>query len=330
MHLKKTMLVVTGANGFIGSVLVRLLNELGRDDIVCVDTVNLIERSEPLSKTRYQKFFNPSDFLNCLLSLPDTNAPEAIFHMGAISATTETDWEKLVTNNIDLPKTLFGYCAEKNIPFIYASSGAVYGGGEKGFDDTTDPKAFLPLNLYGRSKRDFDVWALEQAKAPTHWAGLRFFNVYGPNEYHKGEMASVVYKAFLQIKSSGRLRLFRSHSPEYKDGEQLRDFVYVKDIARWMVEIFQNKLFASGIYNLGYGRARTWLSLAEAVFKEMGQPVNIDWIDVPTSIRNQYQYFTEAVMKKAQLQRLSEPRFNLEDGVADYVKSYLLASDPYY
>lgn len=330
MHLKKTMLVVTGANGFIGSVLVRLLNDLGRNDIVCVDTIDLIERSEPLRKSRYQKFFSPTAFLDWLLSLPNGEAPEAIFHMGAISATTETDWEKLVTNNIDLPKTLFSYCSEKRIPFIYASSGAVYGGGEKGFDDSTETKAFSPLNLYGRSKRDFDVWALEQAKAPPHWAGLRFFNVYGPNEYHKGEMASVVYKAFLQIKSSGRLRLFRSHNPQYKDGEQLRDFVYVKDIARWMIEIFQNKSFASGIYNLGYGHARTWLSLAEAVFKEMGQPVNIEWIDVPASIRTQYQYFTEAVMKKARSQRLSEPHYKLEDGVADYIKNYLLASDPYF
>ena len=323
------MIVVTGANGFIGSDLVRSLNEIGREDIVCVDTVDLNERSEPLRKSRYEKFFNPKSFLDWLLSLPKNEAPEVIFHMGAISATTETDWEKLVINNVELPKTLFRYAHDKSVPFIYASSGAVYGGGEAGFNDASDTKIFSPLNLYGRSKRDFDIWALEQDQMPQRWVGLRFFNVYGPNEYHKGEMASVVYKAFLQIKASGRLRLFRSHNPNYRDGEQLRDFVYVKDITRWMIEIFQKKNFASGIYNLGFGRARTWLSLAEAVFREMGLPVNIEWIDIPAPIRNQYQYFTEAVMEKARAQNLSEPLYDLEAGVDDYVKNYLLASDPY-
>jgi ADP-L-glycero-D-manno-heptose 6-epimerase len=249
--------------------------------------------------------------------------------MGAISSTTETDWEKLKKNNIELSQILFQHCAEHNIHFIYASSGAVYGSGEHGFDDRCKSAHFQPLNLYGKSKRDFDIWVAQQEVVPQKWHGLRFFNVYGPNEYHKGEMSSVVYKAFLQIRETGSLKLFRSHNPKYKDGEQLRDFVYVKDIVRWMWEIHLEKKLLNGIYNQGYGTARSWIDLAKGVFANMDRPLKINWIDIPAHIREQYQYFTKAEMDHAFQSGLSQPQFSLEGGVQDYLKNYLLTSDPY-
>ncbi|MCB0411996.1 MAG: NAD-dependent epimerase/dehydratase family protein, partial [Bdellovibrionales bacterium] len=205
-------------------------------------------------------------------------------------------------------------------------SGAVYGDGSKGFDDTKPSTTYTPLNPYGESKRAADIWIEEQTPAnkPTHWYGLRFFNVYGPNEYHKGDMASVVYKAFLQVGESGRLRLFRSHNPAYDDGHQMRDFVYIRDICSWMIDLYESKSVQSGIYNLGYGKARTWLDLATQVFKSMDRPLDIDWIDIPESIRNQYQYFTKAEMSKLLSQGLKDPQWPLESGVEEYVEQFLM------
>lgn len=320
------MIIVTGANGFIGSVLVRDLNARGRTDIVCVDTVRPEERRGPLTKCLYHSFVHTDDLPSWLADRP--GRIEVIFHMGACSSTTEKNWDYLYANNTLYTQKLFEFCTHHRIPFYYASSAAIYGGGEKGFDDATSTDQFKPLNLYGKSKWMFDIWASEQHETPLHWAGFRFFNVYGPNEYHKGNMASVVYKAYHQIRETGSLKLFKSYKKEYADGHQLRDFVYVKDVTRWMIEFWKNPAAQSGIYNMGYGKARTWLDLAHAVFSAMEKPVNIEWIEMPEDIRPQYQYFTEAVMRRLFEQKISPAAYSLEAGVHDYIKEYLSQSDP--
>jgi ADP-L-glycero-D-manno-heptose 6-epimerase len=323
------MFIVTGANGFIGSAMVRELNRQNIHDILAVDIVGLEERPEPLAKAKYSRFLLTPNFMDWARKNISSKQVKGVFHLGAISSTIETDWQKLKENNIELSQLLFTFCQSWGCPLIYASSGAVYGSGELGFSDTTDSKLFQPLNLYGQSKKDFDVWALEQKLAPARWHGLRFFNVYGPNEYHKNEMASVAYKAFLQIKSSGKLKLFRSHHPDYKDGEQLRDFIYVKDITRWMWELYSSNHTPNGIYNMGFGVSRSWLDMAKVLFEVLQTPMDIEWIDIPAHIRNQYQYFTQADMTKSFSSGLSKPQFHLESGVTDYLKNYLLTHDPY-
>ncbi len=321
------MLIVTGANGFIGSALIWELNRAGFEDILCVDPVSLEERGELLKPLKYTQIFDKYEIFDYLKKhSPNINA---VFHIGACSSTTETNEAFLKENNTDYSKLFFNYCTEKDIPFIYASSAATYGDGSLGFSDLTDSSNLAPLNLYGWSKLNFDIWALQQPNTPRRWYGLRYFNVYGPNEYHKKDMASVVYKAFHQIKKNGSLKLFKSHDVKYEDGKQLRDFVYIKDVTRWMLEFLNNTHAESGIYNMGFGKAQTWLDLATATFKHTGEPLNIDWIEIPENIREQYQYFTEAKMDKHKSQGLSDPEWSLEVGIKDYVSNYLLSESPY-
>lgn len=323
------MLVVTGANGFIGSAMVWELNNAGRSDILCVDPVTLTDRKELLAPLKYSEFQTEKQFLEYIANSKESSKITGIFHMGACSSTTETNEGFLNENNTEYTKKLFNFCTKNNIPFIYASSAATYGDGSLGFDDEMDPTPLQPLNLYGWSKQKFDVWALEQKATPPKWYGLKFFNVYGPNEYHKESMASVVYKAYHQVKDNNKLKLFKSHHEGYEDGKQLRDFVYVKDVTRWMKEIYLNENIDSGVYNVGSGKARSWLDLAENVFANMSVDMNIDWIEIPENIRGQYQYFTEAKMDKLMGQGLSQPQWPLEKGIKDYVINYLMTDNPY-
>ena len=321
------MVVVTGANGFIGSALVWELNQAGRRDIVCVDSVSLKDRPELLLNLQYDRFLLKDELWSFLETPEAIRSVDAILHMGACSSTTEMNVAFLTENNFEYTKRLWNWCTAHGKPYIYASSAAVYGDGAEGFDDARPSSVFKPLNPYGESKAAFDRWAEEQVAAkrpaPPTWLGLRFFNVFGPNEYHKGPMSSVVFKAFNQINETDSLQLFRSHNPKYADGKQMRDFVYVKDVTRWILELTKKRDVRSGVYNMGYGEARTWLDLAGAVFDNMKKPAKIKWIDVPEEIRPRYQYFTEAKMSRLLGLGLSKPQWPLERAVADYVTNYL-------
>lgn len=317
------MVVVTGANGFIGSVMVSELNRANIPVIACVDTVSLKERPQPLTAKKYDHFLLKDELWN-FLNLPKTIQDCSwIIHMGANSSTTETNAEFLTENNTLYTERIFEWCSRHKKNLIYASSAATYGAGELGYDDSTDANHLKPLNLYGESKVAVDRWVQKQNTNPVHWYGLKFFNVYGPNEYHKGPMASLVYKAFHQIMKNGELELFKSYRPDYQDGEQMRDFVYVKDVTAWMLELMQKKP-KSGVYNMGFGKARTWVDLATAVFHSVNKPVNIKFVPMPESIKHQYQYFTEANMTNWINLGMSQPKWSIESGVADYLKNYLL------
>lgn len=315
------MIIVTGAAGFIGSCLVNKLNNKGYRNIIAVDDFSNPLKNKNLENKAILRKVHRNDFFEWLNNNSDDI--KFIFHLGARTDTTEFDKAIFDELNLNYSKAMWNACCEYNIPIIYASSAATYGMGEFGYDDNHElPFKLKPLNPYGESKNEFDKWVLEQEKKPPYWAGLKFFNVYGPNEYHKGRMASVVLHAFNQIKETGKVKLFRSHNPEFKDGEQLRDFIYVKDLVSlcWLGMLYQKD---SGIYNMGTGKARSFLDLARAVFSALNIPENIEFIDTPEDIRDKYQYFTQANMEKLRSIGYEVPFMSLEDGVTDYVQNYL-------
>lgn len=316
------MIVVTGAAGFIGSYLCEVLNAKGFNNLILVDDFSKQEKiANHENLNSYQKI-ERSKFISWLNSTEETI--DFIFHLGARTDTTEFKWEILEELNLAYSKAIWQLCASKNIPLVYASSAATYGNGEFGYDDNTEIlDKLVPLNPYGDSKNEFDKWVIKQDIHPPFWAGLKFFNVYGPNEYHKGRMASVIFHAFNQIQEKGEMKLFRSHNPEYTDGGQLRDFIYVKDIASVCLFLMNEKP-TSSIYNLGSGTARTFLDLAMATFTALNKSLNISFIDTPEDIRDKYQYFTEANMTKLIATGYSSPFTTLESGVKDYVQNYLL------
>ncbi len=315
------MIIVTGAAGFIGSCLVSRLNAEGLNDLVLVDDFSDAEKNKNLEGKKYAEQIDREIFPAWFRE--NAGKVKTVLHIGARTDTTEFDKAIFDKLNVNYSKTVWEICTANNIPLVYASSAATYGLGEYGYNDDHDVVEKLkPLNPYGESKNEFDKWALAQSKTPPHWYGLKFFNVYGPNEYHKGRMASVVFHAFNQISATGGMKLFRSHNPEYKDGEQLRDFIYVKDVVDVIVFLYRNTP-ASGLYNLGTGKARTFLDLARSTFRALEKPENITFIDTPADIRDKYQYFTEANMSKLRKAGYEKTFTSLEDGVADYVKNYL-------
>lgn len=315
------MIVITGSAGFIGSCLVSKFNSEGITDLILVDDFSKIEKDKNSQDKKYSQKIERSVFIEWLKK--NYVEVSAVIHIGARTDTTEFNVELFNELNLNYTKALWNICSSENIQFIYASSAATYGLGEHGYSDDENKIPMLkPLNPYGDSKNDFDKWALKQTQCPPNWQGLKFFNVYGPNEYHKARMASVIFHSFNQIKNAGKVKLFRSHNPKYTDGGQLRDFVYVKDVVNVIWFLYTQKP-NNGIYNLGSGKARTFLDLAKATFKAMGVEPNIEFIDTPIDIRDKYQYFTEADMRKLISVGYTQPFTSLEEGVSDYVKNYL-------
>jgi ADP-L-glycero-D-manno-heptose 6-epimerase len=326
------MILITGAAGFIGSVIVKHLNDQGITDLLLCDHFESGDKWKNLRGLKYDSFVQVEDlFSHPLWKKP--GAFKAIYHMGACSDTTELNMDFLYKNNTLFTNTLLTLSQQKNIPIVYASSAATYGAGEQGYsDDHKGVSGLRPLNKYGYSKQLSDEWILSQTKKPKVWFGVKFFNVFGPNEYHKGKMSSVVYQSFNQIKGDGEVKLFKSHRPDYKDGEQLRDFVYVKDVVRAMVELIaagKKKPTLSGIYNLGTGEARSFHDLVKATYAAMDKESKIKFIDMPVELRNQYQYYTQADMGKL---KKALPKFKfmkLEDAVNDYVRQHLAQPEQY-
>lgn len=328
------MLILTGAAGFIGSCLLRKLNDEGLTDIVIVDDFSRPDKNRNLEGKDFSKKIDRREFLPWF----QAHASEIsfVFHLGARTDTTEQN--PLIFNelNLDYSKSIWQICAANQIPLVYASSAATYGAGEHGYEDSHEIVPQLkPLNPYGLSKNDFDKWALDKSRqsavgsrqpshlSPPFWAGLKFFNVYGPNEYHKGRMASVIFHTVKQVKETGGMKLFRSHRPDFADGQQLRDFIYVKDVVDVCL-FFYNNQKNSGLYNLGTGKARTFKDLATATFRAMDMELNIRFVDMPADIRETYQYFTEANMYKLRAAGFEKVFYTLEDGIMDYVGQFLL------
>jgi len=322
-------IIVTGAAGFIGSCMVQYLNEQGHINLILVDDFGIESKRVNWESKRYEAIVERQSLFEWL----ERNEPtiDVFIHLGARTDTTEFNYAIHEELNVVYSQDVWNYCTEKNIPLIYASSAATYGSGELGYDDSHEVVENLkPLNPYGISKNEFDKWALKQTETPPFWAGLKFFNIYGPNEYHKGRMASVIWHSFNQIKKDGLVKLFKSHRPDFKDGEQLRDFVYVKDLVKviyWMIgQLTVNRqplTVPSSLYNLGTGTARSFYDLASSTFRGLDLEPNISFVDMPLDIRDKYQYFTEANMQKLKAAGYTDTFYTLEEGVDDYVRNYL-------
>jgi len=318
------MIVITGAAGFISSCLIAYFNELGYKELVLVDDFSRPEKKANYENKIFKELVDRKDFIQWI----DENQrfTQFVIHLGARTDTTEFDKQIFDELNLNYSKDVWNKCVEYSLPLIYASSAATYGLGELGYEDNHDiPKDLKPLNPYGDSKNDFDIWALKQEKKPFFWAGLKFFNVYGPNEFHKSRMASVIFHTYNQIQKTGEMNLFRSHVPEYKDGEQLRDFVYVKDVAKVITFLMESRK-QSGLYNLGTGQARTFYDLAANTFKALDLEPKIGFVDTPEDIRGNYQYFTEANMSKLLKAGYKDGFMTLEEGVKDYVQNHLVGT----
>ncbi|MCB9066108.1 MAG: ADP-glyceromanno-heptose 6-epimerase [Chitinophagales bacterium] len=315
------VIAITGAAGFIGSYLTGYLNKLSFEKLILVDDFSRKDKALNLEGKKYIEQVDRNAFLSSAIDNPW--GIQHMFHLGARTDTTELNYAVHKVLNLDYSIVIWEMCTQNNIPLVYASSAATYGDGEHGYKDDHDIVSKLqPLNAYGQSKNDFDEWALTQTDTPPFWAGVKFFNVYGPNEYHKARMASVIFHAYYQIKKNGGVKLFRSHIPEYKDGEQQRDFIYVKDVAEMCTWLMNNQP-KNGLYNIGTGKARTFNDLVKAIFHSLDIPVQIEYIDTPEDIRDKYQYFTEADMNKLTNAGYTSHISSLEEGVSDYVTNYL-------
>lgn len=322
------MIVVTGGAGFIGSALVWKLNQLGRDDILVVDELGCDEKWRNIAPLRFTDYLHKDELLARIECSDWPELPEAIVHLGACSSTTERDADYLMRNNYRYTRSLAEWCLERGVRFIYASSAATYGDGGRGYDDDDRATSSLsPLNKYGYSKQIFDLWALRSG-ALDRIVGLKFFNVFGPNEYHKGDMASVVYKAFHQIRAAGCVRLFKSERADYPDGGQQRDFIYVKDCVSAIAWLLEHRE-VGGLFNLGTGVARTWNELVHAVFAAMESPPRVEYIDLPEALRGRYQYFTQARMDKLRATGCPVEFSSLEESARDYVREHLMRPSAY-
>ena len=326
------MIILTGGGGMIGSMIAWHLNtQMNFDDFVIVDDLINKQQENNFNKRKFIEYIEKDDLKKYL---SDKKNVSAVIHMGAISATTESNFNRLLQSNIRYSQALWHWCAENKVPFIYASSAATYGDGSVGYDDNeSELDKLSPLNAYGYSKHFFDRWVqLELSKnqpTPPQWCGLKFFNVYGPNEYHKGRMASVVFHSFNQFKETNQIKLFKSEHPSYADGMQVRDFIYVKDAVKIIIFFLNNNNF-SGLYNAGTGNAETFKALAEAVLiNTKGQPNDIKYIEMPNDLKGKYQYYTQATMNKINSIGFNDNFMNLKEGVTDYLESYLLTSDRY-
>jgi ADP-L-glycero-D-manno-heptose 6-epimerase len=333
---KDSQIIVTGAAGFIGSYMVGYLNEQGYENLIIVDDFGEAEKKVNYHSKKFTAKVERAELFDWLKK--NNPAIDFIFHLGARTDTTEFDYSIHEELNVEYSKQIWNYCTEKNIPLVYASSAATYGGGEHGYKDDHDILDKLePLNPYGVSKNEFDKWAIErsqesgvgsQESCPPSWYGLKFFNVYGPNEYHKARMASVIFHAYNQITKSGKVKLFKSHKEGFKDGEQLRDFIYVKDVVAVCFWLMQNQP-ANGLYNLGTGKARTFNDLVRSIYSALEKEPLIEYIDTPADIRDKYQYFTEADMNKLKNAGYNAPFYSLEEGVKEYVNNFLVTGKIY-